>query len=141
VLAGIAFTSLPWSLYARSEFWKTSPNLFLIRAGSVLVLLGFLYHLSQSLRKLPQALQSLSQESFSVYFVHVCILYGSIWNVGLLERIGPRLSLAPTLVAIVALVTSMALFAWVWNWFKKHERRGMYLARTAIVLALVLALL
>jgi surface polysaccharide O-acyltransferase-like enzyme len=93
------------------------------------------------MRKLPQALQSLSQESFSIYFVHVCILYGSIWNVGLLERIGPRLSLAPTLVVIVVLVTSMALFAWVWNWFKRRQRRGMYLAQTAVALALVSALL
>ncbi len=37
-------------------------------------------------------MHSLAQESLIIYFVHICILYGSTWNPGIRRWIGPTLA-------------------------------------------------
>ena len=138
---GLLLESLPFSLYDNINFWKTSPSLFLIRLGCLLVLLAAIFALGPFLRPLPRMVSSLAQESLTVYAVHVCVLYGSIWNLGLAQRIGPRLGYAETLGWIALLMVSMSLLAWGWSWSKKNQPPRSRVARAAIALALVYRLL
>ena len=134
IVSGILLSKPAMLLYADMDFWKTSPTIFLIRAGCVCLLLALVSWVTPALAGPRQAWRSLAQESLLIYFVHVCILYGSIWNLGLRQVIGSTLSPLPALVCICLLVFSMLLLAWTWNWFKRAEPRRSYVMRFAILL-------
>jgi hypothetical protein len=86
----------------------------------------------------PQRIwRPLAQESLLIYFVHVCILYGSIWNPGLRQVIGSTLDPLSTLAWTCLLSLSMLLLAWTWNWFKRAEPRRSYLLRFAVFVVAV----
>jgi uncharacterized membrane protein len=136
-LAGVLLIKPLMLLYASLDFWRTSPSLFLIRAACVCFLLAFFAYLTARFKLPASACRALAQESLLIYFVHVCVLYGSIWNLGLRQALGATLAPLPTLGAIFLLVLSMTLLAWMWNWFKRAEPRRSYLLRLAIVLRAV----
>ena len=133
IVSGIFLSKLVMLLYTNLDFWKTSPTLFLIRAGCVCLLLAFFAWVTPGLTLSHRAWRALAQESLLIYFVHVCILYGSIWNLGLRQVIGSTLAPLPTLGWICLLLLSMMLLAWTWNWFKRAEPRRSYLLRFAIL--------
>jgi hypothetical protein len=134
--SGILLSKPLTALYTNLDFWKTSPTLFLIRVGCVGLLLA-LFALFTPARAASQSVwRWLAQESLLIYFVHVCILYGSIWNPGLRQWIGPTLSPLPTLACICLLLAAMMLLGWTWNWIKRAEPRRSYLLRfTVLILA------
>lgn len=140
-LAGLSFHAMPAHFYATSEFWRTSPNLFLIRAGCVCGLLALLATVMRTIRIPDSATRSLAQESLIIYFVHNCFLYGSIWNRGLRQRIGPCLAPLPTLLWIAVILLSMMLLAWTWNWFKRSDPQGSRLFRLALFVAVAHSLM
>jgi uncharacterized membrane protein len=131
----------PLHVYATAEFWRISPNLFLIRVGCVFGLLAVLAALLCAIKIPQRATRSLAQESLSIYFIHNCWLYGSIWNQGLRQRIGPNLAPLPTLLWIATIVVSMALLAWTWNWFKRNNPTNVHLLRAALFLAVAYSLM
>jgi len=112
---------VPWAPLGPTDFWSTSPNQFLLRAGLVLLVLGTLAHISQRILRLPYVAQALAQESLTIYAIHLCIVYGSVWNVGLRQLVGPTLTLIPALGYVAVLWASMALLACVWRWCKQRE--------------------
>jgi uncharacterized membrane protein len=136
-LAGLLLIGPLALLYANLDFWKTSPSLFLIRAGCVCFLLAVFAHVTARYRVPRHACRVLAQESLLIYFVHVCILYGSIWNPGVRQVVGATLAPLPTLSGIILLMLSMMLLAWAWNRFKRAEPRRSYLLRFAILLLAV----
>jgi len=105
-------------LYGEAIFWKASPTLVLLRVGVVSFLMGTLLQL----RQLPQAAGSTiriwAEESLLVYFVHVCLLYGSLWNTGLRQNFS-GLNAPQALLAAAAMIASMLLLALLWNRFKR----------------------
>ncbi len=123
VVAANVFSRVPFEPFGPSDFWSTSPNQFLLRAGSVLIVLGLIAHLSRRLAHLPHIFAALAQESLLIYFVHVCIVYGSVWNLGLLSYVRAPLSLGQAAVVVGALVAAMAGLALAWNWCKHAHGR------------------
>jgi uncharacterized membrane protein len=134
---GLALHQLPVALPVPVDFWKTSPNLFLIKAGAVLLVVGAVAHASRGLRRLPAPIQALSQESLLVYFVHVSVLYGSIWSLGLTQWVGADLALGPTVLWIAALLASMTALAWVWSQCKRHQPHVARLSRLAVAASII----
>lgn len=125
---------IPWNIYGSIDFWHTSPSLFLVRVGCVCLLLSALALLVQRITLPQQAIRSLAKESLLIYFVHISILYGSLWNTGLRQSIGPTLAFLPTLGWIALMVLTMLLLAWTWSWFKKAAPRRSFALQAAIVL-------
>ena len=97
------------------------PGEFMLRTGVSLVILGVIAHLSWRITRLPHVFGAVAQESLLVYFVHLCIVYGSVWNSGLVQYFGETLSPLQTLPVVVAIVGLMVLLAWGWNRLK-HTR-------------------
>ena len=99
---------------------------------------AFLIYLNRGLTLPQRVLRRLAQESLLIYFVHVCILYGSI---GTRKRqlIGSTLGPLPRWV-VCLLLLSMMLLAWTWNWFKRAEPRRSYLLRFAVLVLAVTTL-
>jgi len=98
-----------------TDFWSTSPNQFLLRAGLVLFVLGSVSHVHQRFFRSSYVVQALAQESLTIYAVHLCLVYGSVWNAGLRQLVGPTLSVIPSLSAVAAVWAAMALLACVWQ--------------------------
>lgn len=125
---GVAFLALsfignrmPLVPLGPTDFWSTSPNQFLLRAGAVLLLFGALAHVSQRIARTPYVVEALAQESLLIYAVHLCIVYGSVWNLGLRQLVGPTLTGLPALACVVGLWASMAFLASAWYWCKHRE--------------------
>lgn len=135
ILLGEFLRVVPITVYQNIDYWKTSPNLYLIRVGDVCLILAILHWLTQKVTVPAGTVRSLAEESLTVYFLHVCVLYGSLWNLGLRDWIGPTLTPLPMLGWIVALLTSMVLFALGWNWLKRAEPNRIQWVRAAIALA------
>lgn len=134
-LVGVLLQHIPVTIYSSVDYWKASPNLFLTRIGCVCVLLASLNWLAQKIRLPEKPIQALAQESLTIYFVHICILYGSIWNLGLRQRIGATLPPLATIGWIWFLLLAMVLWGWTWSWFKRAEPTRSHMVRAAIMLA------
>lgn len=92
-----------------------------IRTGACLLLLAVIAHASRYLTQLPHVFGAVAQESLVVYFVHLCVVYGSIWNPGLASVYGGALPLGATALAALAVIGAMVALAWQWNRLK-HVR-------------------
>jgi hypothetical protein len=56
--------------------------------------------------------------------VHLCVVYGSVWNPGLAHVLAHRMAPGPLLPLVLALIGAMALLAWHWNAWK-HTRPAL----------------
>jgi acyltransferase len=111
--------------------WESVPNQVALRMGASLMVLALVARGSQRITRLPHVFGAVAQETLLIYFVHLCIVYGSVWNRGLAQVYGPTLGPAQTVVFVVTLLTAMFGLALYWNWWKHTRPR---LARwTALV--------
>ena len=95
-----------------------------VRTGTCFLILGVIAVMSRHVPRLPHVFGAVAQESLLVYFVHLCIVYGSIWNPGLASVYGGRLTLPGTLGAVLVVVATMIGLAWQWNRFKHFRPRA-----------------
>ncbi len=133
-LAGFAFSRLPFQPLGPTDFWSTSPNLFFIRAGLVLVNLGVLTLLTRGVQHLPRVVAALAHESLLVYFIHILVLYGSAWTPGLQHLLDVPYGFGRAAVWVALMLASMTVVAWGWNWAKRRHPRAA-LAVKAVVFA------
>jgi uncharacterized membrane protein len=134
--SGIALIQL-LLVFSIDSDWRTSPAVFLIRTGCVCLLLAAVCYVFSRVRIPGQALLPFAKESLLIYFVHLCVLYGSIWNDGMRQLVGPNLDVVPTLIWIGVLSLAMALLAWSWNWLKRTAPARSYAVRFAVLLLAV----
>jgi uncharacterized membrane protein len=117
------------------------PGDAVVRVGSCLVILGILAHASRYISRLPRVFGAVAQESLLVYFVHLCVVYGSIWSPGLYRLYGEALTPAATAVTVAAVVLPMIALAWLWNGLKHARPRTARLVSVlagAVLMALLL---
>lgn len=124
-LLGGAFVvrSVPLEPLGATGFWYDSPTQFMMRAGLVLLVLAAAAQISRSVVHKPPIAHALAQESLTIYAVHLCLVYGSIWNNGLYQRIGPQLGWPAAAGFAAALWAVMALWAVGWNGIKRVHPR------------------
>jgi uncharacterized membrane protein len=120
LVAGNFLQRFSWTSYGSADYWKTSPTLFLIRWGSVCLLLMVITAVVRlvPMRSLPSA-KMLASESLIAYVVHIAILYGSSWNTGLRQVIGGSLDPAQTGGFIVVMIVVSCLLAMGWHLSKR----------------------
>ena len=140
IVLGLALELLHVGPFARAGFWSTSPYLFLVTAGSALVLLAGFALASRRVRRLPPVLQALAEESLIIYFIHIFIVYGSSWNPGLRQLVGGRLDLSGTAVWIAIIITAMAGLAWVWHRVKHDYPQATRLVKLTAAACVIYSL-
>lgn len=121
VTLAVVLDKLPFQIYPVHDYWKSSPNWFLVRLGIVmLVSVGF-YHI----RRLPSLLEKnlgvLGQASLFVYTVHLIIVYGSAANRGLMQNIGQTLAAHQAIVVAVSVLAVMLVLTYAWNYLRKQH--------------------
>ena len=124
LLVAFVCVRIPLQPFGPTDFWTTSPNQFLVRAGCMLLALGLLAQISRLISKPAYAVQALAHESLTVYAVHLGVVYGSAWNLGLRQHVGPTLTLWPALAYVAAMWASMTALASGWHWCK-HRQPGI----------------
>jgi uncharacterized membrane protein len=110
----------PWS----ADPWNFMPIQVLNRIGLCLVLLSAIAYASQRMMRLPRFFAFVAQETLLIYFVHLCIVYGSIWSGGLLQAFGPSLGPGDTVMWVLILLASMGALGWYWHWLKHSRPRA-----------------
>jgi uncharacterized membrane protein len=124
-IAGIGYglDHLPLQLYPVYDFWHTSPNFFLIRLGTVIIILAACDARSQMPVLLTKfrALNLMGQHSLLVYWVHIEFVYGRL-------HILPRKaeSILGATAGLLVITLSMLLLAYLqgkWETRKKHQIR------------------
>jgi uncharacterized membrane protein len=99
------------------------PSEVLLRSGACLLILSVIAFVSRRLSRLPHVFGAVAQETLLIYWVHLCIVYGSVWNPGLSQAYGATLGPLPVIGLVVALVASMVTLAWYWNQWKHTSPR------------------
>lgn len=129
VLLALAFISRVWPYpqFLASPY-GFPPREFVLRAGPCLIIMAAIAFASRRITHLPRVFGAVAQESLLIYFVHLCIVYGSVWNYGLSRFYKASLGPAGTILCVVFVITSMAALAWGWNSWKRlhpHTARSM----------------
>lgn len=123
VALGFAVNAVPESLLAH-EGWDAIPIDVAIRMGASLVVLGAIAHASRRVTRLPHVFGAVAQETLLIYFVHLCIVYGSIWNRGLAQAFGPTMEPLEVVAYVVLLMALMVGLAVFWNRLKHTRPRS-----------------
>ncbi len=133
---GVVLVPIGFALDALHVFghgdWSFIPPQFLIRTGSCLLVMGVMAHASAHIAHLPHLFAAVAQETLLIYFVHLCIVYGSIWNLGLVQRYGQTLGPARMATVVALLVAAMAGLASYWNWCKHAHPMAVCTRRLVI---------
>jgi uncharacterized membrane protein len=121
--------------------WAVVPLDVQTRIGACLIVLAVVAFASRRISHLPHLFGAVAQETLLIYFVHLCIVYGSVWNSGLAQIYGDTLAPSATVGWVLALLASMALLAVYWNAWK-HTRprvaRWVTVAAGAVLLGRLL---
>lgn len=129
-LIGISFIALSiigdkieFLLYNESAFWTTSPNLIFFRLGVVLILNSVVSFLSIKLENISPLLIQIGRNSLPVYVIHLVILYGSPWSLGLYSFFGKGLDLWTTIGVAILMISSMVAMVQSFQVIKGYYRK------------------
>jgi uncharacterized membrane protein len=117
--------------------WSFVPPEVMVRAGTCLLIVGAIAHGTRYVSRLPHVFSAVAQETLLIYFVHLCIVYGSVWSPGLAWLFGATLPPVHVLAVVIALLASMAVLAWRWNTIKHASPRAARLIAIAVGLLLI----
>jgi hypothetical protein len=123
IAAGLLFHALPWSPFGAVDFWTVSPNLFLLKAGVVLVGVAAAIRLTNSRTRLPGVVTALSRQSLLVYVVHLLVLYHPEFGGTFFQNEALQFGPAPAAAAALALMGAMLLLAWAADQRRRHLTR------------------
>jgi uncharacterized membrane protein len=130
--AGVRLESVAHRLLSENNFWPTTPHLFITRVGFVVTLIGLASMVEQWIPIAPTKIRSLAEESLLVYFFHVALLYGSMWNLGVKHYVGGTMGFAHAYLFVIAMISSMLMMAYYWNGAKKSHPWQSMAFRAAI---------
>jgi hypothetical protein len=109
------------SIYGDYELWHTSPMFVSFRVGIVIGWLGILCLLEPllaALWKLSPTLERqfgmLSRQSLVAYVVHLSVIYGTPYTVGLV-RLGQTLTIPEAIVTVLVLLAFTQLTIVLWD--------------------------
>ncbi len=129
IAMGMWLDARPMRLYSTYDFWRTSPNFFLIRAGVVLIVLflGYAWCRWGAGEWGFSPLIEMGKCSLLVYWVHFEFVYGGL---SIVHR--HRASIGTATIGLIAILISMALLATARNRFPKWKPQMLGLIRGAV---------
>jgi len=106
IAVGEYFSNLPYSLYAKSEFWLDSPGLIVIKLGVVIMIMSFAFVWTEyAVGKSWSWVRQFGTTSLLVYWVHIELVYGR-WFGAAKESLS---NLQCGIAALVVILTMLGL--------------------------------
>jgi uncharacterized membrane protein len=134
---GLLFDMLPVTMFPPHDYWKASPNFFLLRLAAVLLVTAAFH----SWRRVPPVMTrhivTLGQASLLVYVVHLVLVYGSAANPGLAQLLGRNLSALQALGVGVVVMLAMLGLVHGWNHLRARHQWPSRIIRFALVSGLL----
>ena len=93
---------------------------------------------TRHISRLPHVFSAIAQETLFIYVLHLCLVYGSSWNPGLVQTFGTTMTPVQVLVTVALLLATVIVAAHYWNHWKHHRPR---LARWASIALLMFILI
>jgi uncharacterized membrane protein len=103
VIGAQYFSNLPYSLYAKANFWIDSPALVLIKLGIALLLLSFAFLWSTYVATGWSWVRQLGTTSLLIYWVHTELVYGR-WFGSFKESLSPGSTMVAACCVILAML-------------------------------------
>lgn len=97
------------------NFWTTSPNLVIIRIGIVLIFIAVFAFAAIKLETIPKILILLGRNTLLIYIVHLIILYGSPWSLGINALLNHSLNPLLTVCCAIFMMFLMTLMVYIIN--------------------------
>jgi uncharacterized membrane protein len=115
VALGIWLDARPVQLYAVYDFWRTSPNFFLVRTGIMVVILflGYAWCRWGAAQRGFSPLIEMGKSSLLVYWVHIEFVYGGL---SILPK--HRMGIGAATLGLLAIVSAMTALAYWRNRFQ-----------------------
>jgi hypothetical protein len=114
ILACQYFSNLPFSLYAKSEYWLNSPAQVLSKLGVTLLLLALAFLWTRYAPKNSWSwVRQFGTTSLLVYWVHIELVYGHwmwFWKNGL--NVGQTVAAAAGLIVLMLVLSTARTNAW-----------------------------
>lgn len=122
IMAARYAAEIPYSLYAKTEFWLNSPALALIKLGVVMATLavGYLWVNAGLETQKWSVFRQLGTTSLLVYWVHIELVYGR-WlsffkeSLGTLPVVGVTIGILALMVGISVLQTRYQQMGWIFK--------------------------
>jgi uncharacterized membrane protein len=142
IVAALIVELLPLTFYPNHNFWKSSPEFFIVRDGIVILMLAGLWQMEQR-RKYSDwsPLLIFGRESLLVYVVHLLIVYGYTYEFSFVRFYGPHLNYLECLPLVAGLTAAMYGLAVVWHWLKRWNGRLAWFTEVCILAAIILMFL
>lgn len=123
-LLSIALDALPLRIYAIYDYWHTSPQFFLARAGVLMILMfaGYAWCRWGFGQRGFSPLVQLGQTSLLVYWVHIEFVYGSLSILGKRAQSVPMATLGLLAIFTSMVLLSMARTKWKGRGVEVRER-------------------
>jgi uncharacterized membrane protein len=122
IILAVVISWLPYDIYPAHDFWKTNPAMFAIRWSAVSIVACVLFLMEKWIQLPMQVPLILGRESLFIYILHLLVVYGSVLNRGLSERIGPTLTTIQSLGIVALVLAAIAGVTVLWYEFKSRQR-------------------
>jgi uncharacterized membrane protein len=137
--AALLIEILPFTVYPNHNFWRASPEFFIVRAGLVVLLLTGLWWFEQRRKLSPRSVFLIfGQESLLVYVVHLLIVYGYTYEFSFVRYFGPHMNYLECLPLVVGLMILMYLMAIVWHWLRQWNGKLAWFVEVITLAVIVL---
>lgn len=102
-----------------------NPIFYLQRLGYVLILFFICWRIDKKFSIKKSFVLAVSQESLLVYWLHLVIIFGSIWSgKSFADKIGKTMNVIESTIATIFLIILMIVVAKLWGWFKKTNPKS-----------------
>ncbi len=109
ILLAVIGNVIEVAMYGESKFWTISPNLVLFRLGLVIIFTSIITFIALKIESIPRVLILLGRNTLLIYVVHLVILYGSPWNLGIVAILDKAFNPFFTILSALGMIGLMIL--------------------------------
>ncbi|HKI78794.1 MAG TPA: acyltransferase family protein [Ignavibacteriaceae bacterium] len=109
-------------ILGQSYFWSVSPNLVFLRIGIVLILNSLVSLISLKVDTIPRIIILIGRNTLLIYIVHLVMLYGSAWSLGVNVLFAGTYNIWETIGSVILMLLLMILMVELIHKFKIRNK-------------------
>ena len=110
------------AVFSESHFWTSSPNLVFFRLGLVITFTSLITFIALKINTIPKVLILLGRNTLLIYVVHLVILYGSPWNLGVVYMLDKALNPYLTIFSALVMIGLMIVMVYAIHRFNMRNK-------------------